>query len=63
MRIELRKDGLWITGGMLDLDCGPYDTKKEAESDMRGLVRFFKYGDKPGYATSDVRRKKTQKSK
>ena len=63
MEIVKQPDGWWITGEPLDLDCGPYDTKAEAESDMRGLARFEKHGHKPGYATMDTRRKTTQKSK
>lgn len=30
---------------------GPYRTKSEAEDDLRGLVRFAKYQDKPGFVT------------
>ena len=36
-----------------DGPCGPYDTKAEAESDMRGLARFEKHKDRPGFITSD----------
>jgi hypothetical protein len=31
---------------------GPYDTKKEAEEDKRGLTRFYKYEGKKGYVTT-----------
>jgi len=38
---EKRGNHWWITG-MPDgePDCGPYATRKEAESDLRGLRRF-----------------------
>jgi hypothetical protein len=54
MRTIQRPDGWWIT----DLpdnepDVGPYDTKAEAEDDRRGLERFFKYADRPGFVTCD----------
>ncbi len=36
--LEQRGDGWWITGlPDTDPDCGPYDTKQEAESDRRVL--------------------------
>lgn len=39
--------------------CGPYDNKAEAEDDMHGMERFYKYSHLPGYVTSD--RKKPSK--
>lgn len=51
-------DGWWIVEVPECCDCGPYDTKAEAESDMRGLKRFEKYEDKPGYVTGDTQRRK-----
>lgn len=44
MQTEKRTDGWWIVGVPDTItECGPYDTKSEAESDKRGLQRFFKY--------------------
>ncbi len=31
---------------------GPYDTKREADDARRGLERFYKYQDKPGFVCS-----------
>jgi hypothetical protein len=50
-----RQDGWWITDCPDCEDCGPYSTRAEAESDMRGLARFEKYADRPGYVTTDRR--------
>jgi len=34
--------GYWITGVPDSItECGPYDTLKEAQEDLRGLKRFF----------------------
>ncbi len=33
-------------------DCGPYKTRKEADSDKRGMERFIKYEDKKGFVTA-----------
>ena len=33
--------------------CGPYDTKAEAEEDMRSLARSLQHADTPGYFTTD----------
>ena len=52
---EKRNDDWWITG-LPELgypECGPYDTKAEAMDDLRGLVRFFKYGHDREFWTSD----------
>lgn len=53
MTIESRPDGYWITSIPDTEDAGPYSTKAEAESDLRGLTRFFKYRDRPGFVTSE----------
>jgi len=43
MTIEKRRDGWWITRIPKGTpDCGPYDTKAEAERDARGMGRYFK---------------------
>lgn len=46
--LENCDDGWYITGmpvyevdGESECRCGPYDTKGEAESDRKGLTRFF----------------------
>ena len=50
MRLEVKRMGKWwITGG--DSLVGPYDTRGEAEEDRRGLVRFNKHKDEPGFVT------------
>jgi hypothetical protein len=36
---------------------GPYDTKAEAESDRKGLERFYRHGHKPGYMTTEKKGK------
>jgi hypothetical protein len=43
MRIVRRDGKYWIVNVPDTVtDCGEYDTKKEAESDLQGLKRFFK---------------------
>ena len=34
-------------------EVGPYATRAEAEEGRRGLARFEKYKDTPGFITSD----------
>ena len=44
-RLELdeRPDGLWIVDTEGELDAhGPYDTRDEAEEDLRGIAQFLK---------------------
>jgi len=37
-----RADGSWWIGNLPDTrDCGPYDSKSEAEDDQRGMQRFY----------------------
>ena len=49
-------DGRWEITGVPDYgNCGPYDRKQDAEADKRGLERFFKYENKPGFVTTDRR--------
>jgi hypothetical protein len=38
-RLEKRSDGWWIVEYLSDPDMGPYDTRGEAEEDLRGLRR------------------------
>ena len=33
-------------------ECGPYDTKADAESDRRGLARFYRENPQPRAETS-----------
>jgi len=54
MTLEQRNREWWITGVPDTVtECGPYDTRAEAADDMRGLARFFKYADRPGFVTCD----------
>ncbi len=53
MKLVKRADGWWITGVEDCEDCGPYDTKAEAEDILRGLKRFDKYGHLHSFWTVD----------
>jgi len=53
MKSVKRSDGWWITNIPECEDCGPYDTKAEAEDDQRGLERFEKYGHLRSFCTGD----------
>lgn len=62
MKLQQRPDGWWITdmpvteyGTAKPLDCGPYDTKDDAEDDRRGLEQFQLHWDEPGFLTSEER--------
>ena len=53
-----QRDGKWwVVNAGQGLDCGPYETKMEAESDARGLRNFDKYQNVKGYMTTDARRR------
>lgn len=57
MKIVKRRDGYWITDLGMAPDCGPYtgpDGKADAESDMRGMERFWKHADEPGFVTCET---------
>lgn len=41
----------WITDD--GEEYGPYSTKKEANEDMQGLKRFYRFEGKKGYVTTD----------
>lgn len=58
MEVKFLDGRWWIVGPDLEIECGPYDTKAEAESDRVGMQRFEKHQHKPGYVTSDSLRKK-----
>ena len=51
MELEKRTDGWWITGVPDAPDCGPYGTKAEADSDRKGMERFFQNEDDRGFFT------------
>lgn len=54
LTLQHRSTGWWVVGpDLLDEECGPYETKTEAESDRRGLSRFLRDEDKAGFVTSD----------
>ena len=55
MQLERREDGWWIVDVPDAEVSGPYETRAEAASDMRGLRRFFRYGDDPGFLSSERR--------
>ena len=44
----------WITGNKETGAIGPYPNKKEAEDDRRGLMRFYRNHNQPGFATSET---------
>ena len=50
MRVEQRDDGWWIvnTPGTFD-DCGSYETRALAVSDMLGMKKFFKFEHNPSF--------------
>jgi len=54
MNLVKRQDGWWIEGvppydadGKIYTSCGPYPTRAEAESDARGLRRFYDRNQPP----------------
>jgi hypothetical protein len=53
MKIVKRENGYWVTDFPLDgcLDCGPYETKTQAEETQRGLQRTFDHWDDRKYWT------------
>ena len=58
MEVKKLADGNWWVVGVPDVDgpVGPYDTRAGerdggAEAAMRGLTRFEKYGDEPGFVS------------
>jgi len=56
MDVVRGEDGYWwITRVPDTLDCGPYGRRIDAESDRRGMTRFFRYADEPGFITADRR--------
>ena len=53
MQTVKRRDGWWIENVPECEDCGPYSTRKQADSDMRGMERFFKFEDKKHFVTTE----------
>ncbi len=55
-------NGKWEITDMPDgaADCGPYDTKAEAESDRTGMARFLRHENEPGFVTCDPPKQKPQ---
>ena len=56
MPITHRGGGWWIDDA--GEDTGPYDTRREAQEARRGLRRFYRYQNQPGFVTSETRGKK-----
>jgi len=57
MKLRLKKLGKsWWIVGHPDGPMGPYDTRREAEEDRRGVNRFNRYQNEPGFLTSERRR-------
>ena len=57
MELQQRDDGWWIINVPDTVtECGPYPTKAMAEDSRRGLARFFKYCDEPGFVTCERRK-------
>jgi len=49
----IRQSTLWWIEGLPDGLVGPYESKGEAERDRRGMERLERYGDRPGFVSSD----------
>lgn len=55
-RITVQENGQWwIMDDEDPLPIGPYKTKEQAEDDRKGLDRFYRHCNEPGYITSDKR--------
>lgn len=53
MRTTSKDDGWWIVDIPDCQDCGPYETKDDAEDDRWGLERFYKHYEKPNFITGE----------
>ena len=53
MRLIEDQDGWWIADVPGMHNFGPYDMRSEARDDLRGLERYFKYRDVPGFISQD----------
>jgi hypothetical protein len=58
MKVIKKPDGYWVTRIPDCEPCGPYTTKVDAEDTQRGLERFYKYQDEPGFITCEDKRLK-----
>lgn len=54
MRIIKRDNHYWITDVGQGEECGPYDTKAAAASDMRGIQRYRDHGDEAGFVSCET---------
>jgi hypothetical protein len=53
MNVAKHRDGWWIENVPDCDDCGPYDTRAEADADRRGLERFAKHEHKRNFVTCE----------
>ena len=53
MRVIKLQSDWWVTNVLYCGNCGPYDTKEEAEESKRGLERTFQYEDEEDFITTD----------
>jgi len=49
----VNRAGAWWILGMDDGPIGPYSRRADADDDRRGLLRFAKFENRPGYVTID----------
>ena len=55
LTIKGRHGEWWIHGDPETGPWGPYDDKDEAIKVRKGVLDFEKYGDRPGFVTTDKR--------
>lgn len=55
--VQVEATGKWIIWTDDKKAVGPYDTKKEAESDRAGMERFLLHGHKLSFITTDTKGK------
>jgi hypothetical protein len=53
LKLDKREDGYWITGYPGCDECGPYNTRAEADDDRCGLERTLEFGDEPDFWTRE----------
>ena len=63
MHTTKRPDGWWIEEIPDAPDAGPYTTRAEAESERRGLERYFQHGHKWSFWTSEPEPRKAKAGK
>ena len=61
LRVKRKKGGGWRVTGMPDgePDMEPYETKRQAEEDKRGVERFFRNESRRSFFTCERKRKKS----